>query len=113
MLSLDKYLGHRLEFADGSAPDVTVVSYDERAKTVRLHIVGGARQTMALPLFTKAVEEGALLESHRAPFVHPPETRFDRFRATRLERMKHRDSVGISTRGGIRTHADMLKGRKR
>jgi hypothetical protein len=119
-MELHDYLGRRFEFADGSAPDVTVNSYDPRLGTVRLHIVGGARQTMPLTLFLRAVKDGALLESDKAPVCHDHETRFDKQRAARArmraERTKHKHAVGFSSRGGIRYWDDpslKLKGRKR
>jgi hypothetical protein len=125
-MELHDYLGRRFEFVDGSAPDVTVNSYDMAHGTVRLHIVGGSRQTMPLTLFLRAVREGTLQESDKAPFCHDHETKFERERARRKavreaeradmarERSKHANAVGFSTRGGIRYFDDpSLKGRKR
>jgi hypothetical protein len=101
-MNLMKYLGKRFEFADGSAPDVTLISYDVRAGTVRLHCADGQRQTVPLHMFVRVLTEGALLESPRAPFVHDAETRWERAARERAERLGMAGRRGISVRGGIR-----------
>ena len=109
---LHDMLGKRYEFADGSSVDVTLVSYDPHSKTVRLHAVGGGRQTLPRDLFLRAILDGHLQESDKPGFVHDRETRFERERAARLERRKHHDAVGIQRRGGTIPLA-LVRGKRR
>src|SRR3954462_15646542 len=80
MLLIDM-LGRRFEAVDRSFPDVTVVGYDVKANRLRLHVLGGDRQTVDLDLFERAYREGKVLEAKAAPFVHDRITKFHARRA--------------------------------
>jgi len=70
MINFHELLGRRFEFADKSAPDVTLVAGDPKEKTVRLHKLGGGAETIPMTMFAKALKQGALVESDKPGFVH-------------------------------------------
>jgi hypothetical protein len=117
-VDLHEMLGRRYEFADRSAPDVTLVGVDPKRKLVRLHALDGQRQTLPLPMFLSAVTRGALVESMLPSFVWdtPAEATAASIRyrdnlGLRDPRDKHKDSAGVAGRGKrIIPHSEMLKG---
>lgn len=63
-------MGRRFEFADGTAPDVTITGGDVRRGTVRAHGADGSRAHLAIADVVKAVTAGVLVESATGvPFV--------------------------------------------
>lgn len=110
---LEHLLGRRFEFAAQAAPDVTLVAYDMKAGTVRLHVLGGARQSIPLAKFIKAVNAGALAETPKRPFVHDREDKFDIRKAIRTAG-KNVGSIGVMGKNKtIIPHMQLLKGRTR
>lgn len=68
--AIDYLMGRRFEFADGSAPDVTVTGGDVQRATVRMHGLDGSRADLPLADVCRAVTEGVLVESQAGvPFV--------------------------------------------
>jgi hypothetical protein len=61
--------GRRFEFTDGRSPDFTVVGGDPETGTLRVHAFDGGRQYLPLALVVQAIDEGALVESTKAPFI--------------------------------------------
>lgn len=82
------------------ASHCTVVSCFEQ-RHLSVHLDNGSIDTrVPLEMFWKAYVNGLIQESRSmAPFTNPPHPR-----------SKHWDSIGISTRGGVRRHADVLRG---
>jgi hypothetical protein len=67
----DYLLGRRFEFADQSAPDITITGFDPQQQRVRVHALDGGKQWVAFKLLYAAIFNGVVVESDKVGFVWP------------------------------------------
>ncbi len=69
MFESEWWLGRRFEFADKSAPDMTVVGGKPKEGKLRVHSTDGTRAWLPWAELMAAVQMGILIESSKPPFV--------------------------------------------
>ena len=65
----DYLLGRRFEFADHTAPDVTITAFNPDTERVRVHVLDGGKHWVSFSALYAAIFNGVLVESEGVGFV--------------------------------------------